>query len=81
MSPGRARLTATAEFGTRVRARRYELGLTQEQLAERSEFHWTYVSSVERGERNVTLRSIVHLAVALELDPAELVSGLKPGDS
>lgn len=61
-------------FGTRVRARRIELGLTQEQLAEKCGLHFTYVSSVERGERNVTLRTIVRLATALGTSPAQLVS-------
>lgn len=75
MSPRKKRAFA-AEFGSRVRARRNELELTQEQLAEHAELHWTYISSVERGERNVTLLSILRIAAALGLDPSELVSGL-----
>lgn len=65
-----------AEFGARVRARRLELGLTQEGLAERVELHFTYVSSVERGERNVTLRTIVRLANGLEISVSALVQDL-----
>ena len=61
-------------FGAKVRARRTDLGLTQEQLAEKCGLHFTYVSSVERGERNVTLRTIVRLAGALDTCPAALVS-------
>lgn len=67
--------TAVA-FGARVRARRQELRLTQEQLAERSGLHFTYVSSVERGERNVTLRTIFRLAEALDTEPAVLMMKL-----
>lgn len=63
-------------FGERVRERRHALGLSQEQLAERAAMHWTYVGSVERGERNVALLNIVRLAAALGVDPAELVDGL-----
>lgn len=61
------------EFGARVRARRLELGRTQEQLAEAAGLHFTYVSSVERGERNISLRNIIRLAAALDVDPGELV--------
>jgi transcriptional regulator with XRE-family HTH domain len=63
-------------FGRRVRARREDIELSQEQLAERAELHRTYISSVEQGRRNLALRNIVKLAQALELDPAELVRGL-----
>jgi hypothetical protein len=40
--------------------------------------HFTYVSSVERGERNISLENIVRLAAALEVDPATLTRGLRP---
>ena len=74
----RQRTAVTEEFGRRVRARRLEIGLSQEALAERAGLHWTYVGSVERGERNIALRNIVLLANALEVDCADLVGGLKP---
>jgi transcriptional regulator with XRE-family HTH domain len=65
-----------AEFGERVRVRRLRLHLTQETLAEKCGLHFTYVGSVERGERNVTLQTIVRLARALDVDPGRLVRGL-----
>jgi len=65
------------EFGLRVRARRTELGWTQQQLAERTGLHFTYVSSVERGQRNVTLRTVVRLAEAMAVNPAWLVDQLR----
>ena len=68
---------AAEKFGQRVRARRHELGLTLEQLAERADMHWTYVGSIERGTRNPTLRNILRLAAALKTDPADLVRGLR----
>lgn len=68
--------SATAELGGRVRARRTQLGLSQESLADRCGLHWTYVGQVERGQRNVSLHNILRIAAALELDPAELVRGL-----
>jgi transcriptional regulator with XRE-family HTH domain len=63
-------------FGDRVRARRLDLDWSQERLAEAAELHWTYVSSVERGERNISLRNILKLAAALGVDPGTLLKGL-----
>lgn len=42
-----------------------------------AELHWTYVASVERGERNISLVNIVKLADALGVDPGELLAGLR----
>ena len=61
------------EFGSRVRERRLELGLSQEAVAELSGLHSTYVSSVERGQRNISLRNIVALAHALNVDAGLLL--------
>jgi transcriptional regulator with XRE-family HTH domain len=47
-------------------------------LSEASGLHWTYDSSVERGERNISLLNILKLAEALEVDPADLIRGLIP---
>ena len=47
-------------------------GLTQEQLADAAGLHWTYVGQVERGERNLTYKSILRLAEGLAVDPREL---------
>jgi len=68
---------ATEAFGERVRARRQALGKSQEQLADDSGLHWTFVGQVERGRRNLTLHNILKLAEGLDTDPAELVRGLK----
>ena len=68
--------SATAAFGARVRARRNELGLSQEALAEAAGLHWTFVGQVERGRRNLTLHNILKLAQGLDCDPGDLVSGL-----
>lgn len=38
--------------------------------------HFTFVSEVERGERNLSLSSLLRLAEGLDVDPGELVSGL-----
>ena len=64
-------------FGAKVRLRRRELGFSQEELAGISGLHRTYIGSLERGERNISLANIIRIANALELDPAELVKGLR----
>jgi transcriptional regulator with XRE-family HTH domain len=69
---------AAAAFGARVRARRLELGLSQEGLASVSGLHWTFVGQVERGRRNLTLHNILKLADALGVDASTLVTGLRP---
>lgn len=53
------------EFGKIVREKRLDLGISQEELAERADLHFTYVSSTERGERNISLANISKLAKAL----------------
>lgn len=62
-----------AAFGRRLRELRYEAGLTQEALAEASTLHRSFIGQVERGIRNVTLRSILKLARGLGREPHELL--------
>ena len=69
---------AAEEFGARVRQRRTELGWSQEKLDQVAGMHFTYVAQCERGERNVSLRNILKIARALEVDPGELIAGLRP---
>jgi CheY-like chemotaxis protein len=61
-------------FGTAVRTWRNWHGLSQEELAERADLHRTYVCDVERGARNVSLKSIEKLAGALKISTATLLS-------
>jgi len=63
-------------FGFAVKARREELALTQEDLAERAGIHRTYLSDCERGTRNVSLVNVERLARALEITLAELFGRL-----
>lgn len=73
----RKKTPITRKFGSRVRKHRLELDWSQEDLAEASGLHWTYVGQVERGERNISLINIVRLGVALGVDPGTLLSGLR----
>ena len=56
-----------------LRKLREATGLTQEALADRAGLHRTYVSSIERAERNVSLLNICLLAEALGVEPARLL--------
>jgi transcriptional regulator with XRE-family HTH domain len=61
-----------AKFGGRVREARLALGLSQEKFAFDCGLDRTYISSVERGKRNVSLVNIYKIARALGISPAEL---------
>lgn len=54
-------------LGSAIKEQRYALGISQEELASRAGLHRTYVSEVERGERNPSIASIEKLAQALEV--------------
>ena len=58
--------------GRNVRRIRREQRLTQEQLADRCDHSQQYVSDLERGKQNATLKSIAALAAALEVSHLEL---------
>jgi transcriptional regulator with XRE-family HTH domain len=60
-------------FGERLREVRQQRAISQEKLAELAGLHRTYVSSIERGERNVSLVNIERLAGALNVTMAELM--------
>jgi transcriptional regulator with XRE-family HTH domain len=52
-------------FGNKVRLLRHQQGLSQEQLADLSNLHRTYIGGIERGERNVSLLNLIRIAQAL----------------
>ncbi len=61
-------------FARNVRRLRTAAGLSQEELAARAGLHRTYISSVERGQRNVSLENIGALASGLGSDPRDLLA-------
>jgi transcriptional regulator with XRE-family HTH domain len=66
------------DVGRRVRRIRTERGISQEELAGTLGVHRTYLGGVERGERNLTLRSVERLADRLGVDVRALL-GLVAG--
>lgn len=57
-----------------IRARRKVLGISQDELAFRTDMHRTNVSAIERGVRNVSLDNLYFLATALEISPDRLIA-------
>ena len=55
------------KFGIKVREERMKKGLSQEDLAFRSEMHRTYIGMIERAEKNITLSNINKISLALEI--------------
>jgi transcriptional regulator with XRE-family HTH domain len=63
-------------FGRRVRERRKAKGLSQEALAAAARLDRTYISGIECGKRNVSLRNIEAIAKALGSSISELTEDL-----
>ena len=63
-------------LGHRVRERRNELSLSQEELANICGFDRTYISLVERGKRNISLKNLITLAHGLNCSVSELTKGI-----
>ena len=62
-------------FARNVRIERTKMGVTQEELAAMCGYHRTYIGSVERGERNITLATVEALASAFGVKPYKLLVG------
>jgi transcriptional regulator with XRE-family HTH domain len=60
-------------LGRNLRKRREAMGLSQEKFAEHLGFHRTYAGALERGERNISLKSLETLAELLGADPRDLL--------
>lgn len=63
-------------FGKSVRARRHQLGVSQEEFADMCGLDRTYIGGIERGERNVALVNIERIARTLKMSIAELFHGV-----
>ena len=59
--------------GDNIRGFRHKLDWSQEKLSVRAGLHINYISSVERGERNLGIINVVKIAKALKIDPNTLL--------
>ena len=63
-------------LGDAIRKRRQAKNHSQEALAEIADFDRTYVSLLERGERNPSFTNLCRVAAALDMTPSELLKGI-----
>jgi transcriptional regulator with XRE-family HTH domain len=61
-------------LGARIREQRIALGLSQLDLGRKCELHRTFIGSVERGERNLSILNLRIIARALRVGLADLLS-------
>ncbi|WKZ26605.1 MAG: helix-turn-helix transcriptional regulator [Candidatus Paceibacterota bacterium] len=61
------------QLGQKIKELRLEAGISQEKLATKAKLHRTYMSDIERGERNVSVENIKKISDALDVDPDELL--------
>lgn len=56
-----------------MQRRRSALGLSQDDVAQRSGLHRTYISELERHSRNFSIRSFLRISYALDMEPSDLI--------
>jgi len=74
-------MDVVALFGKNVRTLRDREGLSQEELAFRAGMKRSYLSDLERGTRNPSVRALGRLAEALRVAPARLLEDPRPSDT
>lgn len=68
-----ARFQLNLTLATNLRRFREQHGLSQEALADKCRLHRTYIGAIERGERNITLKTLEQIALSLGVDALELL--------
>ncbi len=66
-------LSAKKNFARNLKYYRARLGFSQEKLADIAGLHRTYIGSVERGERNISIDNMERLAIALQINIIDLL--------
>ena len=73
-SPRHAQDASLRALGAAIRRSRVERGISQEELAHRSSVDRSYMSSIERGNQNPGVVSVVRIARAMEMTVTELMA-------
>ena len=73
-SPKHARDPALVALGGAIRSSRKARGISQEELAYQCQIDRSYMSSIERGEQNPGVMTIVHVAKAIGISVAQLAA-------
>lgn len=66
-------------IGDRIRIYRKAAGMSQNELAEKVGMHYAYIGQVERGEKNMTIKTLCRISEALEIPPEKLIAGVGGG--
>jgi len=61
------------KLGFKIKQLRNKIGISQEELASMCNLHRTYISSVELGKRNVSIKNIEKIALSLNVEIFELL--------
>jgi transcriptional regulator with XRE-family HTH domain len=62
------------QIGRAIKYHRNQMGMTQQELSEKMGFNRTYLGAIERGERNISLVTLINLSKNLEVSIVDLVS-------
>lgn len=65
---------ALGKLGVAIRARRHQLGMSQEALADAAGVNRTHMGEVERGKRNVSFMSVLKIATAMDTTASALIA-------
>ncbi len=64
-------------LGNNIRLLRHQKELSQEELAELTHLHRTYIGGIERGERNVSVKNLIRLAKALDTTVSKITDKIE----
>ena len=67
------------KLGVKIRSRRKDLGLSQEEFASTTNFDRTYISLLERGKRNISIQNLLRVSEGLEVPLYELIKEVQDG--
>ncbi|WP_395670858.1 helix-turn-helix transcriptional regulator [Phenylobacterium sp.] len=62
------------KLGDAIRAKRLELKMSQEALADAAQINRTHMGEVERGKRNVSVLAVLRIATAMKVQPSDILT-------